>query len=112
MNCSIIRDLLPLYEVGVCSDSTKQIIQEHIKSCSECRELFHEMKQLSILQEDTEEINSNNDLGEIEDSFNYDFNEYDREFWMKYYKDLYVRVLKIFFSVFVPIILFLAFVIY
>ncbi|WP_053071122.1 MULTISPECIES: zf-HC2 domain-containing protein [Clostridium] len=114
MNCSIIRDLLPLYEVGLCSDSTKHIIQEHIKSCSECRELFHQMKQLAILQEDIEEINSNDDLDENEDGFDdfNDFNEYDREFWMRYYSYLYIRVLKIFFSIFVPIILLLVFVVY
>ncbi|WP_053079532.1 zf-HC2 domain-containing protein [Clostridium massiliodielmoense] len=112
MNCSIVRDLLPLYEVGLCSDSTKQIIQEHIKSCSECRELFYEMKKSSILQEDTEEINSSDDFSEIKHRLNDDFNDYDREFWTRYYKELYIKGLKIFFSIFLLIILVLAFIKY
>lgn len=36
MKCEIIRDLLPLYADGLCSDATKSEIEEHIKDCPQC----------------------------------------------------------------------------
>ncbi|SES46730.1 zf-HC2 domain-containing protein [Psychrobacillus sp. OK032] len=37
IQCSVIRDLLPLYYDGVCSDETKKLVEEHIASCNECK---------------------------------------------------------------------------
>lgn len=37
--CSIIRDLMVLYEDNVCSDESRQMIEEHIADCEECRRL-------------------------------------------------------------------------
>lgn len=39
-NCDIIKDLLPLYCDGVCSDASKSAIQEHIEECSSCNEVY------------------------------------------------------------------------
>lgn len=39
MKCDVIRDLLPLYEEGLCRGETKKAIDEHLKTCQECREL-------------------------------------------------------------------------
>ena len=38
ITCDLIRDLLPLYRDGVCSDESKEIIREHLKSCENCQE--------------------------------------------------------------------------
>jgi len=38
--CKIIEDLLPLYHDGVCSDESKQMIEEHLSQCEECRNLL------------------------------------------------------------------------
>lgn len=35
--CGVVRDLLPLYADGGCSQSTEQLVKEHIGLCSECR---------------------------------------------------------------------------
>lgn len=43
--CSVIRDLLVLYEDGVCSEETKQMIEEHIAGCGECREIYEKTAQ-------------------------------------------------------------------
>ena len=29
-DCEMVRDLLPLYHDGICSDSSKKIVEEHI----------------------------------------------------------------------------------
>lgn len=35
--CEVIRDLLPLYHDGVCSDGSKSLVEEHLKECEACR---------------------------------------------------------------------------
>lgn len=36
--CSIVRDLLPLYAENMVSDDTASFVAEHLESCSACRE--------------------------------------------------------------------------
>ena len=36
-NCDIIKDLLPLYADGVCSEDSRRLVEEHIAGCSACR---------------------------------------------------------------------------
>lgn len=51
MNCDIIKDLLPLYCDGVCSDETVRAVEEHLATCPTCRALFDEMRQEPIMPE-------------------------------------------------------------
>ena len=39
-NCEMIRDLIPLYSEGLCSDESKKIVEEHTKNCDSCRKLL------------------------------------------------------------------------
>ncbi len=34
--CELIRDLLPLYHDGVCSEASKTVVEEHLKTCDAC----------------------------------------------------------------------------
>lgn len=36
MNCDIIQDLIPSYVDGICSEASRNCIEEHIKNCTEC----------------------------------------------------------------------------
>lgn len=36
-NCDIVKDLLPLYADGVCSEDSRALVEEHIKGCNSCR---------------------------------------------------------------------------
>lgn len=38
--CKIIEDLLPLYHDGVCSEESRQMVEEHLSQCEECRSLL------------------------------------------------------------------------
>lgn len=38
--CKIIEDLLPLYHDGVCSEESKQWVDEHLTQCEDCRHLL------------------------------------------------------------------------
>ena len=47
MNCNIVKDLIPLYIDGCCSEESRKIVEEHIKDCDECKKLFEDMKSSS-----------------------------------------------------------------
>lgn len=44
MDCNIVRDLLPLYIDGCCSEESAKAVCEHICRCDGCRKLFEDMK--------------------------------------------------------------------
>lgn len=44
LSCAVIRDLLPLYADGACSDETAALVEEHTGACPECRELLEKMR--------------------------------------------------------------------
>ena len=41
--CDMVRDLLPLYHDNVCSQASKEIVEEHIEECSECKSLLEQI---------------------------------------------------------------------
>jgi len=43
MNCEVIKDLIPLYIDGCCSEESRKIVEEHIGSCKKCQQLFDDM---------------------------------------------------------------------
>ena len=46
--CDIVQDLLPLYEDNLCSQATREAIEEHLRECETCG------KQHTAVQELTE----------------------------------------------------------
>ena len=50
-SCNIIRDLMPLYIDGVCSEESKKIIEEHLEECEECRAYFSSMNEENKINE-------------------------------------------------------------
>lgn len=44
ISCGIIKDLLPLYIDGVCSDDSKALIEEHLAECDSCKAELQTMK--------------------------------------------------------------------
>lgn len=43
MEHDIIYDLLPLYHDGVCSKASRRAVEEHLKTCGECRKALADM---------------------------------------------------------------------
>ncbi len=37
ISCEIIKDLLPLYHDGVCSNDSRAMIEEHLADCDSCK---------------------------------------------------------------------------
>ena len=55
-NCNVIKDLLPLYVDGVCSEESKQLVEEHLKNCHDCQEYLKELK-FDIKEDKESEVN-------------------------------------------------------
>lgn len=42
--CAVIEDLLPLYADGVCSQESRELVEEHLSRCETCRTALVQMK--------------------------------------------------------------------
>lgn len=51
ISCNVIRDLLPLYEDGICSDETKKLVENHISECSVCKTELESFKKCPVISE-------------------------------------------------------------
>ncbi|WP_310601554.1 zf-HC2 domain-containing protein [Anaerosporobacter sp.] len=57
-DCEMVQDLLPLYLDNACSNSSKKIVEEHLKECSNCSTVFEKLKDTNIDDHLIEEKNS------------------------------------------------------
>ena len=48
ISCDVATDLLPLYHDGVCSQSTKKLVAEHLEECEPCRNLLGRLGNTTI----------------------------------------------------------------
>lgn len=48
LNCNVIRDLLPLYADQICSDESRELVEEHIAECGGCTALLRQMQNTEI----------------------------------------------------------------
>ncbi len=48
MSCDVVQDILPLYHDGVCSSASRQIVEEHVKTCHTCKKMLEEMDEAEI----------------------------------------------------------------
>ncbi len=44
MDCNIVKDLIPLYIDGCCSEESKKVVEAHIENCCECKALLEDMR--------------------------------------------------------------------
>ena len=54
--CSIVRDLLPLYVEGLVGAETEDFIREHLSSCEGCRNEHESMKLGIVVEEKTDAV--------------------------------------------------------
>lgn len=51
MNCNIVKDLIPLYIDGCCSEESEKVVEDHIIYCDNCKKLLEDMKSPSDIVE-------------------------------------------------------------
>lgn len=50
-DCEIIKDLLPLYCDGVCSEQSKNAVEEHLKVCESCKKTKADFENCGLIPE-------------------------------------------------------------
>ncbi len=65
--CSIVRDLLPLYVENMVSTDTVEFVKEHLDGCGECREECERMKMPQVRDKSGEEANGKEKSGVRDD---------------------------------------------
>ena len=58
-DCDVIRDLLPLYADEVCSGTSRQMIEEHLRECPDCAAMLEKLRASEIesgLREEKEKV--------------------------------------------------------
>ena len=48
--CDIVRDILPLYVDGACSEASAEMVKEHLNACADCNAIYQKL--LSHTNED------------------------------------------------------------
>ena len=56
ISCEIIKDLLPLYLDGVCSNDSKAAIDEHLADCDICKSELQAMQSLLPINTKTQNL--------------------------------------------------------
>ena len=60
ISCDIIKDLLPLYHDGVCSEESRAIIEAHLAECASCKQFYQTLKEEDDLLD--EPLQADNEL--------------------------------------------------
>lgn len=64
--CSVVRDLLPLYAENMVSVETAQYVSEHLKACNECKAELAKLKDgVEFTPVDTSSVTSSDDIGRL-----------------------------------------------
>jgi len=61
--CEIMKDLLPTYAAGECSDATRKAVDEHIASCATCSRSLRAMTEPAVEAEATSDPARKEELG-------------------------------------------------
>jgi predicted anti-sigma-YlaC factor YlaD len=97
MKCSLIRDLMPIYDEGKCSKESEKIILEHLKKCESCRTLFEDMhKELGLKSSIEVQQEVVKDKGSESE---------DTEFWSRYYGRMIIKGVGMFIFVYIVAII-------
>lgn len=58
MNCKVIEDLLPLYLDEVCSEESKQLVEDHLAECEVCRKLVEATTKLEYEKKEEKAVDT------------------------------------------------------
>ena len=51
MRCEVIQDLLPLYQDGLCSPVTAELVRQHLSACPDCARAAERMRETVRVEE-------------------------------------------------------------
>lgn len=56
-SCNMIQDLIPLYIDGVCSEESKEAVEQHLSECPDCKAFYTAMCEEDQVHMDTHDAN-------------------------------------------------------
>lgn len=57
--CDIVRDILPLYVDGACSEASAEMVKEHLNACADCNAIYQKLishTNEDVLHEESESV--------------------------------------------------------
>lgn len=63
ISCDIIQDLLPLYYDDICSEASRELMEEHLAGCADCRASLVQVKSNLSLPIQEMEVNKLEETG-------------------------------------------------
>ena len=57
--CDIVRDILPLYVDGACSEASAEMVKEHLNACADCNAIYQKLLSHTsedVLHEESESV--------------------------------------------------------
>lgn len=57
-SCEVVRDLIPIYIDGVCSEASADVVEGHVKECTQCKEYlnkFNDTQEMEVQLNELEE---------------------------------------------------------
>lgn len=60
ISCEIIKDLLPLYHDGVCSNESKTMVETHLAHCERCKDELNAMDDTLLISSMEQNLNEAN----------------------------------------------------
>jgi hypothetical protein len=52
ITCDVVKDIIPLYVENMCSEDSRNIVEEHISKCEDCKNYLDEMKKMNTISAD------------------------------------------------------------
>ena len=49
--CCLIKDVLLLYKEDLCSEETKEVVEEHLATCEECSQYYKDMQATDVVED-------------------------------------------------------------
>ncbi len=49
ISCDVVKDLIPSYIENLCSEDSREIVNEHISNCEDCKKLLEVMQQTELV---------------------------------------------------------------
>lgn len=59
ITCDVVKDLMPSYVDGICSEDSKKLVTEHVQNCGQCQQILDMLKNTMLTAEKTgtEQVN-------------------------------------------------------
>lgn len=64
LSCNVMKDMLPLYHDGVCSEDSKELVEDHLKECPHCRSVLDALRgEIGLTEQPVDDLQPLKEMG-------------------------------------------------